>query len=188
MIESWIKIGDGAVEDFFKKWGFIYLDADERTAPDEKDDAVTNYAEESGEHRDGRTVFAPFDYTATFLIEAPNKNLLNVNAKIAAFNEAIRESQADSDIMRMREITFYNLLNRVVIVGFPSLISQPKMVYHSNRYGELDFAEVELKIRVTSPRKCNFNYQYELSYVLAENCTKIMLEKGGYILLENSAA
>lgn len=156
MIKSRIQIEDGEVLDFYDAFGFIYMDADERTAPDEKEDAVSNYAEEAGEHRDGRTVDAPFDYTAKFLIEAPNKDLTNVNVKIGNFNRAIREQSPDSDVKRMKEIAFYNLLNRVKIVGTCGLISEPTKVYHSNRYGELDFAQVELKIRVSDPRKCDF--------------------------------
>lgn len=156
MIESKIQIENGPIWDMFKRFGFIYLDADERTAPDEKEDAVTNYIEEPGEHRDGRTVYAPFDYTAKFLIEAPNKDLVNVNTRIADFNRAIREQLAGG-VMRKREIAFYNLLNRVKIVGYPHLVAVPTEVHHSNRYGELDYAEVELKISVSHPDKCDFD-------------------------------
>lgn len=157
MIESKIQIEDGAIQDMHTDFGFIYLDADERTAPDEKDDAVTSYADEPGEHRDGRTVYAPFDYSVTFLVEAPNRDLSNVNSRIAAFNDAIRETEPGSGIHRKREITFFNLHNRVKIVGYPDLIAVPKTVYHSKRYGELEFAEVELKIRVSHPEKCEFD-------------------------------
>lgn len=162
MVKSKIKIEDGTVRDFHDAFGFIYLDADERTAPDEKEDAVSYYAEEAGEHRDGRTTDAPFDYKATFLVEAPNKDLANVNARIGDFNRAIREyikdpdTGKDTDVKRKKEIAFYNLLNRVKIVGFPDLIAEPKEVYHSNQYGELDYAQIELKIRVSDPSKCDF--------------------------------
>jgi len=157
MIESRIQIENGAIENFRTKWGFIYINADERTAADEKACEASSYSEEAGEHIDVRTVDAPFDYTAEFIIEAPNKDLANVNAKIAAFNAAIRETTKDSDIKRKRKITFYNLLNRVKIVGYPDVIAEPTDVYHSNRYGELDFAVVKLKIRVNDPKKCDFN-------------------------------
>lgn len=156
MITSRIQIEDGAIEDFYEKWGFIYVDADERTAPDEKKSDASEYAEKAGENVDQRTVDAPFDYSAKFLIEAPNKDLTNVNAKIGAFNKAIREDSAESDIKRKREIAFYNPLNRVKIVGYPELIALPEKVYHSNQHGELDCAIVELKIRVSDPNKCDF--------------------------------
>lgn len=156
MIRVKIQIEDGAIEDSYEKWGFISMDADERTAPDEKEDDVSNYAGEAGEHRDGRTVDAPFDYTAKFLVEAPNRDLTNVNTKINAFNKAIRETISDSDIKRKKEITIYHLLNRVKIVGFPDLIAVPKELYHSNQLGGFDFAVFELKIRVSDPRKCDF--------------------------------
>ncbi len=156
MIKVKVQIENGAIEDSYEKWGFIPMDADERTAPDEKEDDVTGYVEEAGEHRDGRTVYAPFDYTAKFLVEAPNKDLTNVNKKIAAFNAAIREKEQGSDVMRKKEIALYHLLNRVKIVGYPDLIAVPKKVYHSNRLGDLDFAVFELKIRASDPRKCDF--------------------------------
>jgi len=156
MIRSLIQIETGEVRDFYKEFGFIYMDADERTASDEKEDAVSNYAEEPGEHRDGRTVDAPFDYTAKFLVEAPNKDLENVNVRINSFNRAVREVLPNSDVKLKKEITFYNLLNRVKIVGTCELIAVPKECFHSNRYGELDFAVAELKIRVSDPRKCDF--------------------------------
>lgn len=156
MIRSLIQIENGEVLDFYTEFGFIYMDADERTAPGEKEDAASSYAEEPGEHRDGRTVDAPFDYTAKFLIEAPNKDLINVNAKVNDFNRAVREKLPNSDVKRKKEIAFYNLLNRVKIVGTCEPIAEPAEVYHSNRYGYLDFAVVELKIRVSDPRKCDF--------------------------------
>lgn len=157
MIKSLIKIGNADVADFFSKFGFIYVDADERTAPDEKESESTSYAEEDGEHLDPRTVYAPFDYTAKFLIEAPNKDLDNVNAKIRAFNDAIRVVSSSSDVRRKVQVEFFNLLNRVKIVGYPNLIASPSEVYHSNRYGELDFAIVELKIHVSQPQLCDFS-------------------------------
>lgn len=158
MIRSKIQIEGEEVQDFYEAYGFIYMDADERTAPDEHACEVSTYAEQAGENIDPRTVDAPFDYTVKFLVEAPNKDLENVNAKIAAFNDAIREWVGDgTDVKRKREIVFYNLLNRVKIVGFPDLIAEPTEVYHSNRYGELDFAVVELKIHVSAPGACDFN-------------------------------
>ncbi len=156
MIRSLIQIENGEVLDFYTAFGFIYMDADERTAPDEKEDAVSSYAEQAGENRDGRTVDAAFDYTAKFLVEAPNKDLTNVNVKVNDFNRAVREKLPDSDVKRKKEIAFYNLLNRVKIVGTCEPIAEPTDVYHSNRYGDLDFAVVELKIRASDPRKCDF--------------------------------
>lgn len=157
MIRSLIQIDNGEVQDFYDAFGFIYIDADERVAPDEKEDAVSSYIESPGEHRDGRRVDAPFDYAASFIIEAPNRDLENVNAKIIAFNNAVRQSSSGSDVKRIKEIAFLNLLNRVKIVGFPQLVAVPKKVYHSDSLGYLDYAQVELKIRVSDPSKCDFN-------------------------------
>ncbi len=157
MIRTRIQIGDGTIEDFYSKWGFIYMDADERTEAPVKERAVSNYAEEAGEHTDPRTVQAPFDYTAKFLIEAPNKNLLNANAKIAAFNAALYSQQEGSDIRRYKTVTFYNDYNRVKIVGIPEPIAEPASFYRRQDGSQMDCAEVELKIRVGDPKQCDFN-------------------------------
>ena len=156
MIRSSIQIENGLIDDFYDAFGFIYLDADKRTAPDEKQDAVTSYAEEPREHRDGRTCYAPFDYTAKFLIEAPNLDLPNVNTKITAFNEAIREQIPGSELRRKKSITFYNYKERVKIVGYPELVAQPTELYRSPKLGMMEAAVVELKIRVDDPTKCDF--------------------------------
>lgn len=155
MIRSSIEI-EKVVYDFYDEFGFLYLGADKRTAPDEKEDAVTSYAGEAGEHRDGRTCYAPFDYKAEFLVEAKCQKLDNVNTKIKAFNDAIRKKVSDGGIMRKEEVTFYNYDDRVKITGIPQLISEPTELYHSPSLGEIEYAKIELVIRVTDPRKCDF--------------------------------
>lgn len=156
MIRSLIQIEDGEVQDFYKAFGFIYAGADKRIAAPEKEDAVSNYAEQAGENRDGRTVKAPFDYTASFIIEAPNMDLTNVNVKINDFNRATRETTADSDVIRRKEITFYNLRHRRKIVGTCEPIAEADKTFYSDKYGELEYARVDLKIRVSDPNKCDF--------------------------------
>lgn len=155
MISSSIEI-DKVVYDSYDSFGFLFVGADKRTAPDEKEDAVTSYAGESGEHRDGRTCYAPFDYKVEFLVEAKSQKLDNVNTKIREFNRAIREKTSDNAVMKRREITFYNQYDRVKITGIPQLISEPTELYHSRKLGEIEYAKVELIIRVTDPRKCDF--------------------------------
>ncbi len=157
MIKARIKIGDGAILDTVTAWGLIPIDADERTAPPKKKHDVTTYAEEAGEHLDPRTVDDAFDYKAKFLIEAPNQNLTNVNAKIATFNAALSETIPDTDIKKFKEVELYYDLNRVKIVGIPDPIAVPTEVYHSPSAGTMDFAICELTIRVANPKKCNFN-------------------------------
>lgn len=156
MIRSKIQIENGEVQDFFDAFGFIYLDADERTAPDEKEDAVSNYAEQEGENRDGRTVDAAFDYTARFLVEANGSDSDNINKKIAVFNRAMRKSIPGSDVKRKREIAFYNLNNRCKIVGFAEAVAVPKEAQYARKAGLPEYADIELKIRVTTPSKCDF--------------------------------
>lgn len=157
LIPSRIQIGDGPVEDFFKKFGFIYMDADPRTEAPIKARTTTSYAEEAGEHVDPRTVPDAFDYTAKFLIEAPNRDFTNANAKIAAFNKALYSVERGSDIRRYKQITFYNDHQRVKIVGIPEPIAQPTDFYRRSNGSAMDCVQVELKIRVADPTKCDFN-------------------------------
>lgn len=157
MIRSRIQIGDGEVEDFQNKWGFIYMDADERTeAPIKKRD-TTSYAEEAGKHIDPRTVQDAFDYTAQFLIEAPNYNMQNANSVIAKFNRALYTQEADSDIRRYKTVTFYNDHNRAKIVGIPEPIAEPTEFYRRDDGSQMDCVLVELKISVGNPAMCDFD-------------------------------
>lgn len=157
MIRVRLQIANGTAEDSYDKWGFIYLSADNRTeAPIKKLD-TTSYAEEAGEHVDPRTVQDTFDYKVTFLIEAPNQNLVNANAKIAAFNKVLYSQKADSDIRTYKEVTFYDDYKRVKIVGFPQPISEPTDFYRRQDGSVMDCAVVELTIHVSDPTRCDFN-------------------------------
>lgn len=149
-----IKIGDGAIEDTFTAHKLIYKESDNRTeAPIKKRD-TTSYAEQAGENTDPRTVQDAFDYKVRFIIDGQNTNLANVNAIIAAFNAKLYTQEANSDIRAYKEVTFYNDFKRVKIVGIPDPIAEPtKMSRSKNGY---DFAEVELVIHVSDPKKCNF--------------------------------
>lgn len=152
-----IQIGDGEIKDTLTGWGLIPLEADKYTEAPAKERTVTAYAEEPGEHVDPRTVQAPFDYTATFLIETPNRNFVNANSKIAALNKAMYTQSADSDIRTYREMTLYNDRDRVKIVGIPSPIAQPKEFYRRQDGSVMDCVIIGLKIRVSNPVKCNFD-------------------------------
>lgn len=156
MMTSRIKIADLPVEDFFKKWGFIYIDADERTEAPIKARDTTSYAEEPGEHLDPRTVPDAFDYSAQFLIVCPNRNLDNANEKIAAFNRALYSTDPDSGVRTYKRVTFYNDHNRVVISGIPAPIAEPKDFYRRDDGSVMDCVQVELKIRVDKPELCVF--------------------------------
>ena len=159
MINSRIQIEDGAIEDFYTKWGFIYMSGDHRFAAPEKKRDTTSYIEEAGEHTDPRTVDDAFDYTAKFLIEAPNKNLVNANSKIKAWNDAIRERTAGSDIKRCKTVTFYDDYKRCKIVGIPEIIAEvDESDYYRRQNGDvMDCVVVELKIHVSNPNLCDFD-------------------------------
>lgn len=156
-IRTRLQIENGAIEDTYDKWGFIYIEAEHRTSAPEKKRETTTYAEEEGEHTDPRTVADVFDYTVKFLIECPNTNLENANVKIKAFNDAIRTKEKDSDIITCKRITFYNDYKRVKIVGIPEVIAEPKEFYRQQDGKVLDCVIIELKIHVDKPSLCDFS-------------------------------
>ncbi len=159
MINSRIQIENGAIEDFYKKWGFIYVSSDNRFAAPEKKRDVSSYAEHAGENNDPRTVDDAFDYSAKFLIEAPNKNLVNANSKIKAWNDAVRELTAGSDIKRCKTITFYNDYKRVKIIGIPEIIADvDENDFYRRQDGRImDCVVVKLTIHVSNPSLCDFD-------------------------------
>lgn len=154
MIRVRIKIGDGAIEDTFTAHKLIYIDADNRTeAPIKKRDA-SSYVEKAGDNTDPRTVQDAFDYKAQFIIDGQDKNLKRVNSIIAAFNKKLYTQSANSDIRTYKEVTFYNDFKPCKIVGIPEPIAEPKE-FKKSRNG-YEFAQVELVIHVSDPKKCNF--------------------------------
>lgn len=154
MINVRIKIGDGAIEDTFTAHKLIYKESDHRVeAPIKKRD-VTSYAEEAGDNTDPRTVQDAFDYKATFIIDGQDKDLKRVNSIISAFNKKLHTQEANSDIRVYKEVTFYNDFKPHKIVGIPEPIAECKEFKKSkNGY---EFAQAELVIHVSDPRKCNF--------------------------------
>lgn len=149
-----IKIGDGAIEDTFAAHKLIYIDADNRTeAPIKKRDA-SSYVEQAGDNTDPRTVQDAFDYKVQFIIDGQDRDLKRVNDIIAAFNKKLYTQEADSDIRVYKEVTFYNDFKPHKIVGLPEPIAECKEFKKSkNGY---EFAQVELVIHVSDPKKCNF--------------------------------
>lgn len=157
MIRARIQVGDGVIEDTYSKWGFIYMDADERTEAPIKPRSSSSYAEKAGDNVDPRTVQDAFDYTAKFLVECPNKNFKNANSLIAAFNQALYEQESGSDVRTYKTVTFYNDLNRVKIVGLPDPIAEPTSLYRRQDGSVMDCAQVDFKIHVSDPTKCDFD-------------------------------
>lgn len=154
MIRTRIQIGDGEIQDMFEAHKLIYMTADNRTeAPIKKRD-VSSYAEQAGENTDPRTVQDAFDYKAIFIIDGQDRDLERVNEIIAAFNRQLYTQEAGSDIRTYKEVTFYNDFKPCKIVGIPEPIAECKEFSKSkNGY---EFAKVELKIRVSDPKKCDF--------------------------------
>lgn len=159
MINVRLQIADGAIYDTYEQYGLIYLSSDNRFAPPTKGFATSTYAEESGEHIDPRTVDDAFDYKIRFCINVPNRDLVNANAKIKAFNELMYDKKADSDIKTFKEFTFYNDYKRVKVVGIPEPIAEvDDDDFFRDKYGKVyDAVIVELKLRVTDPNRCEFS-------------------------------
>lgn len=153
MIRARIKIGNGEIYDAYDKYGFVYLDADERTAPDIQDYTSTKYVEDAEEHVDPRTIEVSFDYKIKFLVEAPNGNYKSVNNRIDDFNKLLF-TRGESGVLNAQKITIYNDLNRVKIVGYPKPISEPTEVFHTDSYGGSDWIAFELTIHVSNPKEC----------------------------------
>lgn len=154
MIKVRLKIGNGAIEDTFAAHKLIYLSADNRTeAPIKKRDE-SSYPEQPGVNIDRRTVQDAFDYTVVFAIDGQDKNLKRVNTIIDTFNSKLYTQEAGSDIRTYKEVTFYNDFKPHVIVGIPEPIAECKEFRKSK--GGYEFAQVEFKIRVNDPTKCNF--------------------------------
>lgn len=157
MITCRIQIEDGQILDTYEGHKLIYKESDNRTeAPIKKRD-TSSYVEQAGENTDPRTVQDAFDYKVQFIIEAPNKNLQNANAVIAAFNKKLYTQPANSDIRTYKEISFYNDYKRVKIVGIPEPIAEPKELYRRQNGEVMDCAVVELTIHVSDPTKCDFD-------------------------------
>lgn len=159
MIRVRLQIEDGNILDTYDAYGLIYLSSDHRFAAPTKGFATSTYAEQAGENIDPRTVDDAFDYAARFLVEAPNRNLVNANAKIKTFNEYMYTQTVNTDIKTFRTFTFYNDYKRVKIVGIPQPIAEvDKDDFFRDKYGNVhDAVVVELKLRVTNPALCNFS-------------------------------
>ena len=162
MITARIQIENGQILDTYEGWGFIVMgngDDKKHFAPPEKKRDKSSYIEEAGAHEDPRTVDDEFDYKIEFLIETPNKNLVNANSKIAAWNNAVREKIAGSDIKRCKTVTLYDDRMRCKVVGIPEIIADvdDKDFYRRQDGSEMDCVVVELVIHVSNPKLCQFD-------------------------------
>lgn len=163
MIRAYLQIENEPMQDTYDAYGFIYLSSDTRFAAPTKGFATTAYVEQAGENIDPRTVDDAFDYKIKFCIEAPNKNLLNANEKIKAFNELMYEKTDASDIKKFKTFTFHNNYKRVVVKGVPSPIAEvDEKDFFRDKFGNVhDIVVVELTLRVTNPSLCDFSISHQ---------------------------
>lgn len=154
MIKVRLQIGDGDIADTYSEYGLIYLDADERLAPPTKGFETTSYAEEEGEHTDAKTVDDAFDYKVKFLVMANNSDIENANIIIRDFNSRLYTKSGD--VKTFKQVTFYNDLNRVKIVGYPHPIAEATDFWRDRKGKVSDAVQIEWTIRVTKPSLCDF--------------------------------
>lgn len=162
MRSAYIRIKGGQLLDTYRAWGFLVLDNGDdkqRISPPEKKRDKTSYAGEGGAHEDPRTVYDEFDYKMRFIVEARNKDFVSVNSKIRAWNDAVRERTAGSDVVRCKTITLYDNLMRCKIVGTPELIAEiDKNGFYRDSSGKaMDCAVIELTVHVSDPGECRFD-------------------------------
>lgn len=157
MSRAYIRIGDGALEDSRKRWGFVYKDADPRMGGDVKEFAASSYIEEAGEHTDPRTVEAAFDWGVRFVVTGTNRNSVNsVNGRIAAFNRALYDTD-ESGVRHYKRVTVVDESHRVSVTGIARPIGGISGFYRSRQRGGLDVAEIEFRLRVDRPELCDWN-------------------------------
>lgn len=186
MIQAWIKIGDGEVYDTYQAYGFTYMSSSNRLGAPTKGFAVSTYPEQAGENVDPRTVDDAFDYEVKFLVEAPNKDLVNANAKISDFNSQLYDLESTgSHVKVFKPVTFYNRYKRVIVTGYPQPIDEAdEDDFFRDKYGYVhDAVVVKFKIRVNDPTQCNFSITDKDIPPMAAR-PKIILDEGGCILTE----
>lgn len=159
MIECFIKIGEGEMQETAKDWGMYYYKSDTLFAAPLKPQTVISFPEEEGEHSLDKRVDDAFDYHVDFFVSTKGglSPIANANAKIAAFNKALYTQQGD--IKQYKQITLYNDRKRAKIVGIPEPVREvtDKDFYKDER-GTADAVVVGLTIRVKKPSLCDFNY------------------------------
>jgi hypothetical protein len=157
MIRARLQIADGEILDTKDAYGLIFIDSDKRLAPDLSDIESSEYPAQDGANPDTRRVFKKFDYTVTLAIKAPNKDLQNANAKIAAFNKLLYSDSGFGDAKTFKQVTFYNDHYKVKIVGIPDLIISPDTFYRDSHGRIYDFVQVDWVIHVFNPNLCDWS-------------------------------
>lgn len=154
MIKWDIQIGNGERADTYKQWGLIPLSIDSRLSASVKKQDGVAYAEEAGEHVDTRVVYDAFDVVARFAVVADKGG--RVNTLIKAFNDAILVRRGDSDVYDKQIIALYDHLKHRVLVGYAEPIGEEPEAWF--KVGREEVAIIELRIRVSNPNDCDFDF------------------------------
>ena len=155
MITVRLKIADEEIKDTASEYGLVYLESDSRMAAPLKAFEKSTYAEQPGSNIDPKTVDEEFDYKVKFFVKADG-DLGNANAVIAKFN-ALLYTQDKDNVKTFNQVEFYNDYKKVMIVGYPSPISEATDFWRDSKGREADVVCVEWTIHVNNPTLCNFN-------------------------------
>lgn len=80
-----------------------------------------------------------------------------VNTIIKALNDEMFLADVHSDVLTAQEVTIYDYYKSRKIVGYPQKpLSEPETYHNVAGY---QMAVVELALRVSDPKKCDFDYQ-----------------------------
>ncbi len=154
MITARIKIGSGNAVDT-QTYGLVYLSSDNIIGAPTKGFESTSYPEQDGENVNPKTVDDAFDYTVKFFIKTTS--LTNANSVIKTFNDMLYTQNQGSYVKEFKRVYFYNDYKKVLIVGYPSPISEATDFWRDSAGNLHDVVVVEFKIRVDQPHLCNFN-------------------------------
>lgn len=165
MIRVDLQIEGEARVDSLDGFGLTYLESDHRLAAPLKEQDVTSYAEEPGEHRDERGVDAPFDFTVkfaalaeggrTYITQGEERvDMRTANDIVAAFNDRIRTKDTDG-LWHYKRITLYDHKHRKITGLAQPIGSEPEDFFICNG---ASVAILPMVIRVDRPQECDFNY------------------------------
>ncbi len=166
-----VQFDSGDINETLATYGLMYFTSDNRYAAPIKDFEKTSYPEQSGENLYPVTTDDAFDYEIEFFVGAES-GIDNANYTITAFNALMYTEESleidtgeEEDIpaymptltKQFKQITLYNDVKGVKIVGYPSPLETANDYWYDSKGAESDKVTVTLKIRVSDPSLCDFN-------------------------------
>lgn len=154
MIKVRLQIGEGEIVDTATAHGLIYLSSDNRFAAPTKGFETSKYIERPGSNIIPKTVDDEFEYKVSFLIKA-NGDIANANVVIYNFNSLLYTEDEDG-VKTFNQVKFYNDYKKVMIVGYPTTITEATDFWRDSKGQVSDVVCVEWVIKVNDPKLCDF--------------------------------